>query len=458
MRSMFWLRIAPVLVVACAVVAAVAFESVPAAADNSHWGANYFPNVTLTTHEGRQVHFYDDLVRGKIVAIDLIYTTCKYACPLETARLAQVQTLLGDRMGRDVFFYSITIDPDHDTPPVLKAYAEKYHAGPGWLFLTGKASDIELISRKLGLYTEPNPANKDGHTPSLLVGNETTGQWMRNSALDNPKFLARTIGDWLNSWKTSKPGVSYAEAPKLTLDNGQYAFSTHCAPCHSIGGGVKIGPDLAGVTGIRDRAWLSRFIVAPATMLAERDPLAVSLYEKYKPVQMPNLDLKQEDAADILMYLEKQGSAIRGTAAQGAIAAVPLPAGTDLQPIVAPYLHVQQELSSDVLVSVSENARVIASEAGRFGPGGEPIRLAAESLEHAVDLVTARAAFGHLGDALMTSARASNVRLVGPDVRVAYCPMAKKYWLQIGEEIRNPFYGKSMLDCGRIVAELPELR
>ena len=99
------------------------------------------------------------------------------------------QKLLGDRMGRDVFFYSITIDPEHDTPAVLKAYAEKFHAGPGWLFLTGKKADIDLISRKLGLYSEPDPST-DGHTPHLLIGNEATGQWIRNSALDNPRFLA----------------------------------------------------------------------------------------------------------------------------------------------------------------------------------------------------------------------------------------------------------------------------
>src|SRR5947207_1478653 len=118
----------------------------------SRWGANYFPNIELITQEGKKVHCYDDLIKGKIVAIHLIYTTCQYSCPLETARLAQVQKILGDRMGKDVFFYSITIDPDHDTPPVLKEYAEKFSAGPGWLFLTGKQADIELISKKTGLY------------------------------------------------------------------------------------------------------------------------------------------------------------------------------------------------------------------------------------------------------------------------------------------------------------------
>src|SRR6476469_8995931 len=120
----------------------------------NRWGSNYFPNVTLTTQDGKKVQFYDDLIKGKIVAINLIYTTCKFACPLETARLAQVYRLIGDRMGRDVFFYSISIDPDTDTPAVLKEYAEKFHAGPGWLFLTGKKSDIDVISRKLGIYSD----------------------------------------------------------------------------------------------------------------------------------------------------------------------------------------------------------------------------------------------------------------------------------------------------------------
>src|SRR6185295_13292565 len=185
----------------------------------------------------------------------LIYTTCQYACPLETARLAQVQRRLGDRVGREIFFYSITIDPEHDTPAVLKEYAQKYHAGPGWLFLTGTASDIESISRKLGLYSPPDPSNPDGHTPSLLVGNEVTGQWMRNSALDDPGFLARTIGDWLTSWAGGAKQAmrTFAEADAApALEPGQYTFRNHCAACHTVGGGDAIGPDLRGVTATRD--------------------------------------------------------------------------------------------------------------------------------------------------------------------------------------------------------------
>ena len=105
--------------------------AVATAADNPRSGPGYFPNFTLTTQDGVPVHFYDDVLKGKIVAIDLIYTTCKYACPLETARLSQVARLLGDRMGRDIFFYSITIDPDHDTPAVLKEYATEISGRAG---------------------------------------------------------------------------------------------------------------------------------------------------------------------------------------------------------------------------------------------------------------------------------------------------------------------------------------
>ena len=204
MRRKIRAGLAPRAALCLTALVLAASHAVPAAADNARWGAGYFPNVTLTTEDGASVRFYDDLIKGKIVAINLIYTTCKYACPLETARLSQVAKLLGDRMGRDVFFYSITIDPDHDTPEVLKEYATKYGAGPGWTFLTGKKEEIELISRKLGLYAPPSPSNPDGHTPMLVIGNEETGQWMRNSALDNPKFLSRTIGDWLNSWQTAR--------------------------------------------------------------------------------------------------------------------------------------------------------------------------------------------------------------------------------------------------------------
>jgi protein SCO1 len=287
------------------------------AASEPHWGAEYFPNVPLVTQDGKTVHFYDDLLKDKIVAIDLIYTHCVDSCPLETARLAQVQQLLGDRVGKDIFFYSISIDPKRDTPEVLKAYAEKYHAGPGWLFLTGKLADIELISKKLGLYSDPDAGNRDGHTTQLLLGNVPGGQWMPNSATDNPRFLARMIGDFIGPRKGAAPvpEPSYASAPALKLNSpGQYLFSTRCAACHTIGHGVRIGPDLAGITNVRDRQWLLRFIQKPDVMLAEKDPLATLLFEQYKEVQMPNLRLGPKDTENLVQFLETEANAVPSNA------------------------------------------------------------------------------------------------------------------------------------------------
>src|SRR5256714_14478655 len=141
----------------------------PAGATNL-WGADYFPNVPLRTQDGATVHLYDDLLKGKAVAINLIYTSCKDECPLETARLVQVQRLLGDRVGKDIFFYSLSSDPTHDTPAVLKAYAEKFGVGPGWLFLTGRTDDITLIAKKLGLSRRSDALTRERHGASLMIG------------------------------------------------------------------------------------------------------------------------------------------------------------------------------------------------------------------------------------------------------------------------------------------------
>src|SRR3954447_17002045 len=93
-----------------AVLAAVPGPWGTAAAANA-WGADYFPNVELTTQDGKVVHFYDDVLKGKAVAVNLIYTRCTASCPLKTAKLSQLQRLMKDRIGKDIFFVSISIDP-----------------------------------------------------------------------------------------------------------------------------------------------------------------------------------------------------------------------------------------------------------------------------------------------------------------------------------------------------------
>ena len=431
----------------------IASAAAVAARQHEQWGANYFPNVTLTTQHGDKVRFYDDLIKGKIVAINLIYTSCKYACPLETARLAQVQKLVGDRMGRDVFFYSITIDPEHDTPAVLSKYAETFQAGPGWLFLTGARADIDLISRKTGLYSPPNPANRDGHTPYLLVGNEVTGQWLRNSGVDDPRFLATTIGTWLNSWQTApRPARSYAAAPAIASTPGAYAFTKHCAACHTIGGGDRIGPDLGGVTARRDRAWLTRFIAAPDVVRAEGDEIALAIAAKYRPAIMPALGLGRADVAQIIDFLDGKS----GPGARRESDREPSPSAAVPDALVTPYLIIQRALNAGTLERVEDSARTLAGAASAIGPPAAAIRSAAAKLDHPSSLSAAREAFVSLSRALIAYAKEQQTQFAG-DVKIAYCPMLREYWLQRGDTIENPFYGERMSDCGRFVNEVPSL-
>ncbi len=282
------------------------------------WGANYFPNVRLTTHEGKAVRFFDDLIKDKVVVINFMYTSCPDVCPLETAKLAELQAILGDRVGQDVFLYSITIDPKIDTPPVLREYAERYGARPGWQFLTGAEDDITLLRRKLGLYIEELEEEKSNdHNVSLLIGNQRTGRWMKRSPFENPNFLADQVGSWLHNWKTPAPNQdSYSNAPKLEeLPTGERLFRTRCAACHVIGGRDRVpesqsarllGPDLFDVTQRRDPAWLARWLAEPDRMLAEKDPLAVELYEKHGKVTMPNFELEGADVAALIEYLDAE--------------------------------------------------------------------------------------------------------------------------------------------------------
>jgi len=157
----------------------------------------YFPNVTLTTQDNKDVRFYEDLIKGKIVLINFFYTRCDgELCDAGTRNLVTVQKDLGERLGRDVFIYSITFDPEHDTPEVLKKYAEDYGAKPGWLFLTGKPADIELLRNKLGMSTTAlkADANPKRHTGMIKIGNDAIDKWTSASVLSKPERILELIG------------------------------------------------------------------------------------------------------------------------------------------------------------------------------------------------------------------------------------------------------------------------
>ncbi len=284
------------------------------------WGASYFPNIPLTAQDGRSFRFFDDLVKGKVVMINFIYTRCPDACPLETARLRQVQKLLGDRVGKDVFMYSISIDPENDTQEVLRAYAEKFKIGPGWLFLRGREEDVTLLRKKLGMYDEGKQAdNFKDHNISLIIGNQKTGQWVKSSPFENSHVLATKVGSWLHNWTLPpKEKRDYADAPEVrNISRGESLWRTRCAACHTIGGGDitgsaagGIGPDLLNVTRNRDRAWLTRWLAEPDKMLQEKDPLALTLLAQWQGVPMPNLRLSEVDIEALLAFIEEESRRI----------------------------------------------------------------------------------------------------------------------------------------------------
>ena len=154
---------------------------------------NRFPNVPLLTHEGKLVNFYDDLIKNKTVLINFMYVRCGEICPGMTANLKRVQAEFGDRMGKDIFMYSVSLD--QDTPDMLKVYAELFKTKPGWTFLTGKKDDIELIRTKLGVKSPDPELDKDKtqHTGMVKFGVESLERWGMAPAMANPKSIARLV-------------------------------------------------------------------------------------------------------------------------------------------------------------------------------------------------------------------------------------------------------------------------
>jgi protein SCO1/2 len=157
-----------------------------------------FPNVVLVTQDDQRVHFYDDLIRGKVVLINFMFTSCDSLCPRTTGNLVKVQNLLGDRLGRDVHMISIGVDPANDTPASLKKYAQAFQVKPGWQFVTGSREDVELIRQKLGVYEKDREKDEDKnqHTGMLIYGNEAMGRWSKVYAMSDPGLIVSNLARW----------------------------------------------------------------------------------------------------------------------------------------------------------------------------------------------------------------------------------------------------------------------
>jgi len=150
-------------------------------------------DFTVQDQNGKSIKFYTDLIKGKVVAINFVFTTCTAICPSLTATFRKVQEQLVEHKF-DAQLISISVDPATDTPERLHAFAEKFNAEPGWTFVTGNSSDIELLLKELGVFT----ANRNDHTPTVLIGSDKAGYWTRAYGLASPDVLVKMLTDVSN--------------------------------------------------------------------------------------------------------------------------------------------------------------------------------------------------------------------------------------------------------------------
>lgn len=149
----------------------------------------YFTDVVLVNQDGKEMRFYSDLLKGRVVIINTFFTTCTSVCPPMTRTLERIQEWLGDRLGKDAFILSISVDPEVDTPPKLKAFADSYGARPGWQLLGGRKENVQVALRKIGQFVE----SRDNHSTILIVGNERTGLWKKAFGLAKPSDLITVV-------------------------------------------------------------------------------------------------------------------------------------------------------------------------------------------------------------------------------------------------------------------------
>jgi protein SCO1/2 len=156
----------------------------------SNPGRDYFTDTILLDQVGQPHRLYSDLVAGRVVIINFVFTNCRSSCPLTMAKLAELQDLLGDGADR-INILSISVDPVTDTPEALRAYADEFHARPGWYFLTGQSEAVSFILRRLG----NRSAAPEEHTDVIVVGNDASGTWVKLTAIATTEDLAAIVAE-----------------------------------------------------------------------------------------------------------------------------------------------------------------------------------------------------------------------------------------------------------------------
>src|ERR1051325_157037 len=166
------------------------------------------PDVEVLDQDGNALHFYRDLIQDKTVAINFISPNCTTICPPLAATFARVQKEMGDKVGKDVHFISISVDPLPDHPERLKAWGAKFKAGAGWTFVTGEKQEIDKLLNALGAAV----AKREDHTPAMIIGNDAQGVWTRTYGLAKTGQIVGLILDVMNG-KVDEPSPSGEAKP-----------------------------------------------------------------------------------------------------------------------------------------------------------------------------------------------------------------------------------------------------
>ena len=154
----------------------------------------YFTNVELVNQHGERRRLYADLLQGKVVVINSFFATCKGSCPVMLSSFSKIQEHFADRVGKDLFLISITVDPLTDTPQALAVLAGQWKAKPGWQFLTGDKASVDAALHKLGQRVD----NKENHSNVFIIGKEATGLWKKARGLSNPEEIIPLIEEVLS--------------------------------------------------------------------------------------------------------------------------------------------------------------------------------------------------------------------------------------------------------------------
>jgi protein SCO1/2 len=151
------------------------------------------PDVSVIDQDGNPRRFYTDLVKGRVVVINFIYTTCTTICPPLGATFGKLQKGLGDRLGKEVFLISISVDPATDTPARLRAWGAQFGAAHGWTLITGDKSELNRLLRVLGT----DVASPENHSAMVLIVNDRAGTWKRVYGLGSIAVLMRSVQQML---------------------------------------------------------------------------------------------------------------------------------------------------------------------------------------------------------------------------------------------------------------------